>query len=186
MRRSIVLIVIAILLPAGFLQAQALPGDKGGYTLSPARTAQLKATDYVYASAETSYADMGNVLSAVLMQFSDAIKSGQLQPSGGPVFEYVGAGEDRNKTFTLRVGYPVAAGTKAFGGFQVGKLESKKSAVAVFIGRRESLNAAYQKLYTQIGAAGLTPGDVRREHYLYYEDEASSNNVTMIEIELKQ
>jgi hypothetical protein len=185
-RRFIVFIVIAILFPAGLLSAQGLPGDKGGYTLSPPRTSTLKGADFAYVSVQTTYADMGTVLSAIMMQFDDSMKSGQFLPTGGPVFEYQGAGEDRNKTFTMRIGYPVAAGTKAFGGFQVGKLEPKKSATTVFIGRRDSLSAAYQKLYTQIGAAGLTPGDMHRERYLYYEDEASNNNIMLIEVELKE
>jgi hypothetical protein len=186
MRKFIVTAFIAVIFSTRLLFAQALPGDKGGYTISPPRSSQLKASTFLFVSVETTYADMGNVLGAVMLQFDDSMKSGLFLPTGGPVFEYQGAGAEMNKPFHLRIGYPVADGTKAFGGYQVDKLTPRKSATAVFIGRSTSLGQAYQKLYTEIGMAGLTPGDVHRERYLYYEDQASANNIMLIEIELKE
>jgi hypothetical protein len=185
MRRFIVFSVIAVLSSASALSAQSLPGDKGGFTLSPARTSTMKSTTFLYVSMETTNADLGSVVTALMMQFDDSMKSGLFLPTGGPVFEYHQSMGDQNKPFTLRVGYPVADGTKAFGGFQVGKLTPKKAATAIFVGRASSLGQAYQKLYTEIAVAGLTPGDVRRERFLFYEDQQSANNIMQIEIELK-
>jgi hypothetical protein len=185
MRQFIICAAIALIFAPRLLLAQQLPGDKVGYSLSPVRTVQLKSSAYLYTSMEIREADMGAVIAPIMDQFANLMSTGQFVPTGGPVMIFQGDLADRNKPILLKVGYPVADNTKPVGGFQVGRLDGRKAATALFMGRDVSLGQAYEKMYTQIAIAGLKPADERREHFLYYEDPTSANNVRLIEIELE-
>jgi len=176
----------AILLAPRLLPAQQLPGDKGSFTLSPLRTAQLKGATFLYESNQTTLGNVGNVITTVMGQMDDFIKAGQFLPAAAPAFVYRGAGiTDRSKPFTLEVGFPVADDTKPVGDFKIGKLESVKCATTIYMGPANQLGRAYERIYAQILAQGLIPDDMRRERYLFFDGDGSKNNIVLIEIALK-
>ena len=184
MRRIIVLAVVALLANAALVLAQT--PHNSGFVLSPMHVTALKAVPYLYVSEQTTLDTIGEVLDKRLNEMNRAIKDGAFLPSGPPVFVYHNAGRDRSKPFTLDVGFPVAENTVAAGDYQLGKLESERSATAVYVGPINQIGQAYGQLFGQIFGAGYMPSGIRRERYLYWEDADSSNNVILIEVLLQK
>jgi effector-binding domain-containing protein len=180
MRGAIISTVVTILLAQVSVQAQ----DK--YTQSPMKVTQLKTTAYFYVTEQTTLANIGPVLTKRMAELTQAFKDRAFEPSSGPICIYHGATSDPNKPFTVDIGYPVTGDVPAGGDYKLGQVQSALAATTLYMGPISQIGQAYGRLYGQVYAAGHVPTDVYREHYLYWEDDQSSNNVVMIEILLQK
>ena len=85
----------------------------------------------------------------------------------------------------IEIGYPVADGTTAITGLQVGPLDTTLAATAIYTGPLDQVGSYIGRLYGQLTAAGHVPTDVIRERALYFEDSDSPNNIVLFEIPLQ-
>ncbi|HUB24055.1 MAG TPA: GyrI-like domain-containing protein [Tepidisphaeraceae bacterium] len=154
----------------------------GNFVISPMHIGTLKDLPFMYITETTTIDTAWEAIDKHMQEMHTAIKDGAFLPAGPPVFVFHNAPFDRDKPFKLDVGFPVADGTVPAGDYQVGKLESAKAAVFLYMGPLMSLGQAYGRIYMRIIGAGYQPTGDRRERYLYFEDVDSPNNVIMIEI----
>jgi hypothetical protein len=183
--RSFVVFAIAIFV--AFLstaQAQEKAKPNADFVLSPIKFTSLKETPFMYVTEQVTQDTIVDVIEKRMGEMHQAMKDGGFQPAGPPVFVFHNSGLDRKAPFKLDVGFPVAPDAVAAGDYQLGKLESKFSAVTVFVGSTRALGQAYRRLYEQLIMDGHVPSGDRRERYLYFEDADSTNNVILIEIQL--
>jgi effector-binding domain-containing protein len=152
------------------------------YLVTPMRVAQFKGSDsYCYVEAETTFADLKQTIDQLLPKIEAAMNSGRVQPQGGLIFVYQGATTDPSKSFRLQVGVPTRGAVgEAPDGAMIRKLQPLRAASVIFSGELLDLPQAYQKLYAELFAAGLTPTGETRELYLYWEGPESNNNVVLI------
>jgi len=185
MGKMIVIAIVAILACQVPLHAQTTRRNPD-FVLTPIKITSLKASPYMYVSEQTTIDTIWDVIDKRMREMNVGMKDGAFSPAGPPVFVFHDAGPDRNKPFTLDIGFPVDANAVAAGDYQLGKLESTREATAVYMGSFLQLGQAYRRIYAEIFAAGLTPTGDRRERFLYYDDFESTNNVVLIEIMVKK
>jgi effector-binding domain-containing protein len=178
MRRLIASTVLAVLLMP--LAAQAQTQQK--YTLSPVRIGQLKTYSFFYTSAQATSASLGAVVGKSMNDLDDVMKAGAFMPAGAPVIVYHSSGPVGDQTIAVEAGFPVTGEPPAGGDFKLGEVKSALAAISLYTGPPTQIGAAYRTLYGKVLAGGHVPTDERREHYLYWEDDNSPNNVIMIEI----
>jgi effector-binding domain-containing protein len=176
MRRLIASLVTAVLFAPLAAQAQQK------YTLSPVRIGQLKAYSFFYSSHQATSANLGAVVGKSMSDLDDVMKAGAFTPAGAPVIIYNSSGPIGNETYTVEAGFPVNGEPPAGGDFQLGQVKSELAAISLYTGPPSQIGAAYRTLYGRVMGTGHVPTSVRREHYLYWEDQDSPNNVVMIEI----
>jgi hypothetical protein len=181
MRNIILTSLFALLLGPAFASAQDVPAAKPN--LSPMRLVKLKAITFLYATIP--FPHDGTTAAAIhdqVVAIEAAMKPAGIWPAGPTLIIFHGIDPPKPPT-TIDVGFPVAQGTTAIGGFQVAQLDSALEATAVYSGPVG--NNDIGRLYSQIIASGHTPSDVMRQRMLYFESEGSPNNVTLIEIPLE-
>jgi effector-binding domain-containing protein len=98
---------------------------------------------------------------------------------------YHGAGPDPDKAFDYEVGVLVPPGTQAAGDGRVRSLAAFPCATLVFTGSFDQMGKAYEALYPAILGEGKTPTAETRQMILYYEKEASPNNMVLVQIGLQ-
>jgi hypothetical protein len=148
------------------------------------RLTKLKATAMVYLATQApNDAKLGAVLRDRLINIQTAMQTANIAPTAGPVFIF--HGYDPVKPVDMEIAYPVADGTLAVPGLQVGQLDSTLAATAIYTGPLAQEGSYIGRLYGQLKTAGHVPTDVIRERSLYFEDEDSPNNIVLFEIPLQ-
>lgn len=141
---------------------------------------------YFYKEQETTLAKIGDVAERLTDELFDALEKSGNRREGPVTFVYINATPDPTKPFKLQVGVPVQKGGVEFGDFKVRQLASGKAATVVFCGSLQYLHEVYQTLFPDIFAKGHQPTEEMREMYFNWEGSESPNNVTQIQIMLKQ
>jgi effector-binding domain-containing protein len=160
--------------------------DQTDFVVSPMRVQNMKATNYLYASTETTLNEMGEFIHATIDAMEQGMKNGSFHPDGPALFLYHGITQDPTHKFTLDVGFPVADGTKEFADFKVKALEQYHCATVLYSGPIMSIGQGYQQLFADLIGAGLQPTGEVRDYYLMWEGPESVNNVTLIAVEVKE
>ena len=143
---------------------------------------EFPACTYLYASQETTIAQMGPVIAEIMTRLGEAIQEGQVRVVGAPIFVYKGATGDMNKPFQLDIGFPVAEGTQGNDDLKVRTLDKYRCATVIYSGPVAQIGQAYQKVFTDLMEAGLKPSGDSREMHFYWESAESPNNVVLIQI----
>lgn len=192
MRKSIVAIVCVVCITSLFLVARsnaepkenpAMP-DLGESATSPVRVQEMAPISLFHTTITTSYEKM-DVVGPIIESMEKAIRDKQIHATGVVVFLYEGATPDPTKEFQLSIGMPVPAGTEGFDEWKVSDLPAFKCATALHSGPVKSIGLAYQKIFPELFAKGLEPTGENREFYLYWEGEASVNNVMLVQVGVK-
>jgi effector-binding domain-containing protein len=156
-------------------------GDQN-FVLSPMRVQELKGMNYEYLSTKTTLGQISDQIRQTMAKIEPVVNMGQVRPIGPAVIIFHGMNQDPSAPFTVEVGFPVADGAKPADGFEIAKLDKFRCATILFSGSMQDVHNAYEKLYTDLFAAGLTPSDESREAILLFEGEDSVNNVSMIQV----
>ncbi len=160
------------------------PGEND-FVISPMRVQEMRQTNYMYKSFETSFGEMGDQIHATMTELIGGIKSGDVPVTGPAIFVYHGATPDPTKKFTLEIGFQVDESAKDWNDFKVKKLDEFRCASVLFGGSVQNMPAAYQQVFADLTGAGHVPTGESRELYLMWEDETSVNNVVLIQIGIK-
>ncbi len=174
---------IVVLGLAFTLAAQQAPKDSD-VSVSPMTVRTLKGCTFLYRSIETDMQNSAQRIEAEMKSLAEEIKSAKIMPVGAPIFVFHNPTPEVGKTFTIEMGFPVAAETKAPANSKVRSLEPLRAATVMFSGAIPALRGAYEQLYHQIGQAGLTPGTELRQYTLYWESVDSPNNVMLLQVGL--
>jgi DNA gyrase inhibitor GyrI len=151
------------------------------FTLSPMRIADLKAMPFLFKSLHGTYQQIGPTAA----ELNKTIHAKNVAATGGLVMVFKNPSPDPTAQISMDIGVPVAEGTKAPDGYEVGTLESVHSATAVFTGNAKDLSSGIMQLITQIKKSGNDMVGPIRQRFLYWEGEDSENNVVLIEIPLQ-
>ena len=158
------------------------PADMPEFVMTELRVQDFPAVTYLYTQQETTIGELGQVIPGMLQKLEEAIDGGEVKVTAAPLFIYEGTTGDMSKPFQLLVGFPVREGTKAPDGLQVKQLEPYHCATAIYSGAMEHVGQAYQKVFTDIFAAGLKPVGGSREMHMYFESPESPNNIFQIQV----
>ncbi len=179
---SIVVITLVFTLT---LAAQLAPKDSD-VSVSPMTVRTLKDCTFLYRSIETDMQNSAQRIEAEMKSLAEEIKSAKIMAVGSPIFVFQNPTPEAGKTFTIEMGFPVAAETKAPASSKVRSLEPFRAATVMFSGPMPALRGAYEQLYQQISQAGLTPGTELRQYTLYWESVDSPNNVMLLQVGLEK
>ena len=161
--------------------------DLPEFVISELRVQDFPAVTYLYTQQETTIAGLGQVIPGMLEKLMEAIEGGGVQMRGAPLFIYDGATGEMDKPFKLQVGFPVAEGTKVDAAdLEVRQLEPFHCATVLYSGSMANVGQAYQKVFTDLFAAGLKPAGGSREMHMYFESPESPNNVMQIQVGVEQ
>jgi effector-binding domain-containing protein len=153
------------------------------FAVTPIRLQEINAAEtFLSGNGETTISNISSAIQKINEPLIKAIDSGKVQWRGPMIAIYHGIGMDAQKPFKIEVGYPVRSDTIAWGDYKIRKLPALRAATIVFSGPLSQLPQVYQKLYADIFAAGLMPGDEVRETYLYWEGLDSPNNIVLIQV----
>ena len=162
------------------------PTDMPEFVMTELRVQDFPAVTYLYTQQETTIGELGQVIPGMLQKLQEAIDSGEVKVTAAPLFIYDGTTGDMSKPFQLLVGFPVREGTKAPDGLQVKQLEPYHCATAIYSGAMEHVGEAYQKVFTDLFAAGLKPTGGSREMHMYFEGPESPNNIFQIQVAVQK
>jgi effector-binding domain-containing protein len=154
-------------------------------SVSPMAVRTLKGCHFLYRSVEADMQSSAAKIEAGMKALASEMKANRIMPAGAPIFVFHNPTDEAGKAFTVELGFPVTADTKAVGESKVRTLEPLKAATVMFSGPPSALREGYVQLYQQIGQAGLEPGTELRQYSLYWEGIDSPNNVMLIQVGLK-
>lgn len=121
----------------------------------------------------------------LLTPLLEAANSGKIQKTGPIYMVYTDMSDDMSRPFKLQVGAPVRPGTEGWDNYKIRTLQPLRAATVMYSGSLANIGQAYQQIFTDLFAAGLTPSGQNREIYLYWEGTQSSNNVVLIQIGIR-
>lgn len=98
---------------------------------------------------------------------------------------YHGLSQDPALPFDMEVGVLVPPGTPAAGEAQVRSLAAFTCAAQTFTGSLNEVGRAYGAIYPALLSAGRLPSGESRQMVLFYEGDASTNNLLLIQVGLK-
>jgi effector-binding domain-containing protein len=193
-RSPILLVIIVLVLAAGYTVLSAADNPENPATTKPSldsspsttdmRVQSLKGYTYAFVSTDTTLNTLQDAIGVLIPKLESAMDAGQLRVEGPAVFTYHSATMDRDKKFTLDVGIIVKDGSTAPPGFTIAVVPAATNATVLYTGNVQGMPPAYGKLYGEMARQGLQPTDVSREVYLYWEGTESPNNVVQLRAEL--
>jgi effector-binding domain-containing protein len=184
--RSCWLVITSLLLCGAVVRAgpATLPAADPELRIGEVDLQTVAPFTYAFVRSQTTLTDLHKTIGELVPKIEDAISHGVVHPSGAMVFTYNGATGEPDKKFDLRVGVYIDRKVEAGSGIETSDEPALKCATLVYRGSLAHLKEAFAKLYQEIGARGLTPTDVSREIYLYWEGPDSPNNVIQLQAEL--
>jgi effector-binding domain-containing protein len=191
MRFRLGLACVAVVLCSlpGIMRGEEKPAAKGansGVTIGEMRIQDVPAMTFLYLTAETTFAKMGEpVMQGFDKIFGSAVEAKLLIARPTMLVYQGGPHYDPQKTFNLEFGIVVGDDTQAVGDCKVRKTEAFHCATILYTGPVDQQGQAYQKLIPAIKAAGHTPTGEEREMCLYWEGLESANNVFIMMIGIK-
>ena len=164
--------------------APPAPADQEA-VVSKTRLQEIKGCTYLYSSGEATLNGVGQTIHTLIEPMTAAIEEGKIHPVGPPVFVYHGVTGERDKPFTLEVGFPIREEAKPPADFKVRKLDDLRCCGALFSGPMQQMAQAYQQIMGDVFTLGVEPSDEIREMILYWDNEQSPNNVVMVMVGIK-
>ncbi len=161
------------------------------YFLSPVKTATLAPTTIMYQSLQLSAKDAANpkkisdFMGGNVHRMFVELEAAHIATKGGAIFIYPHA-PVQDGSMDLQIGIPVAEKTPALEGYQVKVLESTPTASAVYRRTFEGAGQALPEFFRQLQQTGKVPAGELRERILFYDGDASANNVTLIEMPVSE
>ncbi|QDU72498.1 GyrI-like domain-containing protein [Mucisphaera calidilacus] len=147
------------------------------YDLTEPQVTVLEGAEYfLFGEAETTLNSMGETMDQKFWPLVRMIEEQKLDPEGDVVFVYLGATGEPDDPFTLRMGFPVVAGTKAPEGFRIDRLPDLRCVKADFTGHIEGVGHAYSKIMPALFQSGHQPSGETREVYREWHGPDSVDN----------
>lgn len=159
--------------------------EKPDFFTGPAAVQTFAAGTFFHLSGRATLADLPTRISEMVPQLERALRDTRLTGLGPIQVVYQGMGKDPGQPFEVEVGVLVPKGTKPAGGGQVRVLPAFTAATTLFTGPIAHIGKAYEALYPSLLASGRIPTAESRQMVLFWEGEASSNNILLIEIGLQ-
>jgi effector-binding domain-containing protein len=140
---------------------------------------QLPAVPVLFFSTQTTLAELSKYVAQVAKElYAEAAKL-QLLPTGPLQWIYLGADGNPDTVFTLEIALPVET-FPIQSSFKTKILPAFSGAAALHTGNWNTLAATYNKLITEICAAGKQLTGVCREQYIYMDFADPNNNLTEV------
>jgi effector-binding domain-containing protein len=146
------------------------------------RVQTMPSTPFFFVRTETTMDGLSEAIDRVMPLLVSAREEGGVTIAGPLVMRYLG--ESMGGAFRLEAGYPVAEGTQPAGEAQVATLPPFSCASLLYSGGMDHLSDAYDLLMEAIQDAGLQHVEEAREWCLYFEEDDSPNNVTLIQLKI--
>ena len=156
-------------------------------TLGPVAFQTLAEGTYFYLSARATQAELPTLAPALSQRLAALLKEAGLHSFGPLLMIQRGASEDPRMPFDFEVGILAPKATKPFGEAKVRSLAAFPCATMVASGdfAGEGGKAAFIALFKAAGEQGRIPTGEFREMLLYWESEASTNNLMQVQIGLQ-
>ena len=136
---------------------------------------------YLCVGGEALLTELDPLLDREIAALEAAREASGVRPSGPIVVRYRPAPESGSDVYWMGTGFPVAEGTVAPPGTEVQALPAFRCATLLFSGSLAGIQEAYDRLFRGMEAAGLERTGEGREWHLYFEGDASPNNVIMLQ-----
>lgn len=160
-------------------QTAPIHGGDSEVTIGEMRLQTMPPITYLYASKQTTMEALRADIDEFMAKTAAAQQAAPGMVAGPYLFVYI-MDADMSR-FEMRIGFPVVVGTRAPEGLQVAELGEFRCASLVYGGGLQHMTRAWNELMEAMKQQGLTPRNETREWYLYFENDGSPNNVTMLQ-----
>lgn len=163
----------------------SLPEERGSarpeFLAGELRVQTIRAFEFFSIGMQTTMEQLVQIAGDLIGRLSAARDAAGVTTAGPVVLYYRGAGPQ--EPFWMEAGFPVAAGTQAYGEAQVRRVESYRCAGLVYCGDLpHTVSHGYEALMQAMQRAGLQATGECWEWYLHFEDDDSPNNVTWLQL----
>jgi len=151
----------------------------------PAAVQTFAEGTFLHLTTQTTLGELPGKMALLVPQLHKALLTSGI-PSLGPIqVVYHGMSADPAKPLDIEVGVLVPRGTAAPAGCSVRTLAPFTCVTTVFTGSFSGLGKVYETLYPTLLASGKTPLPESRQMVLFWEGEASNNNMLLIQIGIR-
>lgn len=183
-RRSVLLLVSAsVLISLLFENVSIAEENESQPSIGELVVRKIPAKHYLRGEFETEFKSMGKPVGKTLTEMMEAAREKKVGLHGPVIHFYHDAPhQDPEKRFRMETGFFVPVGTPAVGTFETRELPELRCATILYVGPATRIGDAWQKLYRNARAMGLTPNGEERELYLYWEGVESPNNIVQVQV----
>ena len=180
---ALTLVALATLVVTPTFAADPTPDILPAYTLTTPEPTHLQATPILYETIHAAPAQCAPQIKAAVGDLYNRLKDAKISPSGGPIIIFKTLG-DPNVPTDIQIAVPLLeAPATPPAGLELRELPSIPSLTAIFKGKFSDLSQAYAAFMQQSLQLNKRPAGELRQRTLYYESDASENNVVMIEVQ---
>jgi hypothetical protein len=151
------------------------------YTLSTPRVTQLKSATIIYQSLHIRVADTDTERKTI-EGLMTKLAAAHVRITGGPIFIFPHLPTSAAAETDLDIAIPVPDKTPTPEGCQSRTLDSTPTVTAVYQGTAADMGQATSTLLRQLHTLNQLPTGELRTRSLYYEGDASPNNIVLLEI----
>jgi effector-binding domain-containing protein len=137
---------------------------------------------FLYGEQECAYTDVPATGQKIMDGLQDFVQQAFVEITGDAVWAYAPAGEQRLK---LQAGFPVKNGAKTAHPFLVKEEPEWKCLSAIYKGSMEHITEAWDEMWKEVAARGLSATAESREIYRVWVDFDAADNVTELQVKLK-
>lgn len=153
--------------------------------LGPAAIQTFAGGPYFHVKARATQAEIPGRMRELVPRLLKSLAEAKVGTLGPLQVVYHGITQDPAQPFDLEVGVLVAPGTPAAGEAKVRLLPAFTCATQTFTGSLSQVGKAYATVYPALLSAGRVPSGESRQMVLFYEGDASTNNVLLVQVGLK-
>jgi hypothetical protein len=140
---------------------------------------------FFHLSAPATQAEAAKVSAALTQRLLRALAQGGIQTLGPILIIQRGVTPDPTRPFEMELGVLVPGGTKATGEARVRPLGAFPCATTVVTGALAEAGRAFEALFRSSMDKGRIPTGEIREMMLFWEGEASPNNMMLVQVGLQ-
>lgn len=143
---------------------------------------------YVYVETETTFDKIGEAIGEAMPKITKAAEDGKFRLTAPFVLIYPDASAHINpeKPFKVQIGLKAEGEAAAAGDVKVRTTPEYRAATVLYTGSPTGVAEAYQKLIPAIKQMGLELSGEDREFTFYWEGFDSPNNITLIQVGVKE
>ena len=142
---------------------------------------------FVYVETETTFEKIGDAIGEAMPKLTKAAEDGKFRLTAPFVLAYPGgtAHVTPDKPFKVQIGLKAEGEAAASGDVKVRTTEAFRAATVLYTGSPSGMGECYQKIIPAIRAMGLELSGEEREFTFYWEGFESPNNVTLVQVGVK-
>lgn len=153
--------------------------------LGPAAVQTFAGGAFFHLKAQATQAELPDRMKQLVPRLLKALAAAKVATLGPLQVVYHGMTQDPTRPFDLEVGVLVPKGTEPSGEGLVRTLAPFTCATQTFTGSLGQVGKAYESIYPALLSAGRIPSGETRQMVLFFEGDASTNNMLLVQVGLR-